>query len=98
MGIVGIIVALLAAKSSGYVMFHVRQALKLSVCTMLLVILAVPFALLSFVPYIGILFRLVVGMLAVAEIGIILLRMIAFFQVCDGKAKEPFIVGGIFNG
>lgn len=97
MGIVGIIIALLAAKSSRYVLFHVRQALKLSVCTMLLVILAIPFALMSFVPYIGILFQLVVGILAIAEIGIVMLRIAAFFQVCDGKAKEPVIIGKIFN-
>lgn len=97
MGLIGIIIALLGAKTSGYVMFHVRQSLKLSVCTMLLVILAVPFALMSFVPYIGILFRLVVGIIAIAEMGIILLRIIAFFQVCDGKAKELFIVGRFFT-
>lgn len=97
MGLIGIAVALLGARTSGYVMFHVRQSLKLSICTMILVILAVPFALMSFVPYIGILFRLVVGIFAIGEMGIILLRIIAFFQVCDGKAKELPVVGRLFT-
>lgn len=97
MGAVGVIIALIAAKSSDYVMFHVRQALKLSICAILLSILAIPFGVLGLIPYVGVIFKMIVGVIGITEIGIFILRIIAFFQVCDGKAKEPVIVGGFFN-
>ena len=56
-GWIGIIIALLASKESRYVAFHLRQALKIEVVGILLV-----------------------------------LRIISFFQICSGKAKEPAII------
>ena len=56
-GWIGIIIALLASKESRYVAFHLRQALKIEVVGILLV-----------------------------------LRIISFFQICGGKAKEPAII------
>ena len=93
LGIVGIIIALLAAKKSDYVKFHVRQSIKLTVCSALLGIIMIPFAVLSLIPFVGIVFGIVVTLIAIAQLGIYILRIVAFAQVCSGKAKEPAIVG-----
>ena len=93
LGIVGIIIALLAAKKSDYVQFHVRQSIKLTVCSALLGIIMIPFAVLSLIPFVGIVFGIVVTLIAIAQLGIYILRIVAFAQVCSGKAKEPAIVG-----
>lgn len=79
MGFVGIIVALLATNSSKYAMFHVRQALKIEVASILSVfVLIIPF----------------LGWFAFPILQAILLviKVISFFQICSGKAKEPAIV------
>lgn len=79
MGFVGIIVALLATHSSKYAMFHVRQALKIEVVSILTVfVLIVPF----------------LGWFAFPILQIILwvIKIISFFQICTGKAKEPAII------
>lgn len=83
MGTVGIILALLASKESPYVAFHVRQAMKLAVCNVLLGICM------------GVLFWTVIVPIAAAVCMIIILvvRIISFFQICSGKAKEVAIVG-----
>lgn len=93
LGIFGIIIALLAAKKSDYVQFHVRQSIKLTVCTALLGIIMIPFSVLSLIPFIGVIFGIVVMLIAIAELGIVILNIVAFAQVCNGKAKEPAIVG-----
>lgn len=93
LGIVGIIIALLAAKKSDYVQFHVRQSIKLTVCSALLGIIMIPFAVLSLIPFVGIVFGIVVTLIGIAQLGIYILRIVAFAQVCSGKAKEPAIVG-----
>lgn len=79
MGFVGIIVALLATNSSKYAMFHVRQALKIQVASILSVfVLIIPF----------------LGWFAFPILQAILLviKVISFFQICSGKAKEPAII------
>lgn len=79
MGFVGIIVALLATNSSKYAMFHVRQALKIEVASILSVfVLIIPF----------------LGWFAFPILQAILLviKVISFFQICSGKAKEPAII------
>ena len=93
LGIFGIIIALLAAKKSDYVQFHVRQSIKLTVCTALLGIIMIPFSVLSLIPFIGVIFGIVVMLIAIVELGIVILNIVAFAQVCNGKAKEPAIVG-----
>ena len=87
------IIALLAAKKSDYVQFHVRQSIKLTVCTALLGIITIPFAVLSLIPFVGVLFGIAVALIAIVQIGILILNIVAFAQVCNGKAKEPAIVG-----
>lgn len=82
MGTVGIIIALLASRESPYTYFHVRQALKITVVTTILGIIA------------GVLFFTLIIPIAAAVCVIILLvvRIICFFQICSGKAKEAPIV------
>lgn len=82
LGTIGIIIALLAAKDSDYIMFHVRQALKITVCTVLVGIIT------------AVLFWTVIVPIAAAVCAIILLvvKIICFFQVCSGKAKEAAII------
>lgn len=79
MGFVGIIVALLATHSSKYAMFHVRQALKIEVVSILSVFVLI-------IPFLGwFAFPILQAILWVVKI-------ISFFQICTGKAKEPAIV------
>ena len=76
---IGIIVALLATHSSKYAMFHVRQALKIEVISILSIfVLIIPF----------------LGWFAFPVLQAILwvIKIISFFQICSGKAKEPAII------
>ncbi len=81
-GAIGIIIALLASNTSGYVRFHVKQALKFTVCTVLGAICA---AVLCWTVIVPIAF-------AILEAVFLVLKIICFFQVCGGKAKEPIII------
>jgi len=80
MGWIGILITLLAAGTSAYAGFHVRQALKIQVCTTLVSIIG------AIIP--------VLGWIAVGIVGIVALviNIICFFSVCKGEAKEPPIV------
>lgn len=83
MGLIGVIVAALLAKGeSAYVSFHIRQALKLSIVSMLLGIVAALLAITVIVPIVA----------GVCELVVLVLQIIAFFQVCGGKAKEPAVI------
>ena len=82
LGSIGVIIALLAANKSDYAAFHVRQALKLTVVNVLLGIVAIVLAITIVVPIAA---AICVGIVSV-------LRIIAFFQICCGKAKEPAII------
>ena len=79
MDFIGIIVALLATHSSKYTMFHVRQALKITVVSVLSVFVLI-------IPFLGwIAFPILQGIIWV-------IKIISFFQICSGKAKEPAII------
>ena len=82
LGTLGTIIALLAAQKSPYAMFHVRQALKISMCEILLVIIAI-------IPVVGWIFS------GVCTIILMVVRIILFFNVCHGKAKDAPIVGSL---
>ena len=82
MGAVGLIIALLAMHDSKYVGFHVRQAMKLTVVDVLLGVIMALLCWTIIVPVAGV----------VCMIIVFVLRIIAFFQVCGGKAKEPAII------
>lgn len=92
MGVVGVVIALLAAKKSKYVQFHVRQALKLTITSVILAILAIPFLALGRIPIAGIMFLLVAALIGIVQAGVWILKLIGFFQVCEGMAKEPAVV------
>lgn len=79
MGVMGLIITILLANTSKYVQFHVRTVLKFTVVEAILAIIA-------FIP--------IIGWLA-GGVGIIIcliLRIIAFFQICKGQAKDPAII------
>lgn len=89
LGPFGILIALLAAKDSKYVQFHVKQAMKLTV-TEILGILALAVA--SYLLWNIRLRAFMVFVVTVALIGLVVLRLICFLQVCKGKAKEVYLV------
>lgn len=93
LGPIGIIIALLAARDSAYTAFHVRQALKITVCSIVLEIIAAVLALFGMIPLVGIIFKLVLVIICAVWLGVLVLRLIAIAQVCDGEAKEPAIIG-----
>ena len=78
----GVIIALLAGQQSPYVMFHARQALKLDIVTILLSIITAVLCWTIIVPIAG----------GIAVTALVVIRIIAFFQVCKGQAKEPAII------
>lgn len=82
-GWIGIVVALLASNNSPYAAFHVRQALKFTVIEILSWIVALLTCWLFFIPVIA------------AGIWMVVLwvvKIICFFQICKGLAKEPYII------
>lgn len=83
LGMLGIIIALLAAPESKYAGFHSRQALKLEIVTTLLAIVSVILCWTFIIP--------ILGGLAMAAVFVI--RIICFFQVCGGKAKDAPLIG-----
>lgn len=82
-GYLGILVALLLAGTSDYVGFHLRQALKIEVVNLLLTIVAVVGMILLFIP------TVIAGILMAA---LLVVKIICFFQICKGQAKEAYIV------
>ena len=82
---IGIIIAAIIAKDSAYTSFHVRQALKLNVVSTLITLVSAILCWTFIVP--------IAGMICLAIIAV--LKIIAFFQVCGGKAKEPAIISGL---
>lgn len=82
MGIAGVLIALLSQNRSAYVAFHLRQALKFMVCNSLLVIIAVVFSWTFIVPIVC----------AIAIIVLLVVKIICFVDICNGKAKEPAII------
>jgi len=82
LSVLGIIIALLGAKESAYVQFHLRQNLKFLIVETLLALIAALLAITIIIP-------IAAGIcLVIVEI----IKLITFFQVCGGKAKEPAII------
>ncbi len=82
MGVFGIIIALLVGNSSPYTAFHVRQALKFMVVETLMTIIALLLCWTIIIP-------IAAGIMAIV---LFVLKVICFFQICSGKAKEPVII------
>lgn len=93
MGWVGIIIALMVSNTSKYVGFHVRQALKFTVVEVLIPIALGVCAIINIIPFLGwfvyILAAITAGVLYVV---FFVLKIICFFQICKGQAKEPAII------
>ncbi len=85
MSLLGVLVALIGAKDSAYVQFHVKQALRIHVLSILLAVV------------IALLFWTIIVAIAGAVCLVILevLAIIGFFQVCGNKAKELSILRGM---
>lgn len=83
LGTLGIIISLLAASDSPYASFHSRQALKLEIINMLIGIISLILCWTILIPIAG----------AVCLIIIYVVKIICFFQVASGKAKDAPIVG-----
>ena len=82
LGPLGLIIALLLTNTSRYVTFHIRTALKFTVVETLLIFV-------NIIPFLGQI-AYVVGILIC-----VVLRIIAFFQICNGKAKDPAIISSL---
>ncbi len=82
MSFIGVIIALLAAPSSPFTMFHIRQGLKISVTQILLGICAAVLAITFIVPIAA----------GICMIILLVVQIICFFRVCKGQAKEPPII------
>lgn len=89
LGMVGIVIALLAAPGSKYAAFHSRQALKLSITNTLLTFVMVLLSWTLVVPPLGI---ICIAIPSVCSAILWVVRIICFFQVCSGKAKEAPII------
>ena len=82
MSIVGVVIALLARNGSAYAAFHVRQFLKLAVCEVIIGFVTAVLAITIIVPIAA----------AICAIILVVVRIICFFQVCKGEAKEPALI------
>ena len=82
LGVVGLIAALLAKGNSPYANFHARQYLKICVCQAIVAICSAVLCWTILVPIAG----------GVCVIILLVVRIICFFQICKGQAKEPAIV------
>ncbi len=82
LGTIGVIIALLAGNTSPYAGFHVRQALKFTVVTILGAIVAVLLCWTVIVPI----------AYSILLLALMVVKLICFFQICSGKAKEPAII------
>lgn len=85
LGTIGIIIALLASNNSPYTAFHVRQAAKITVTSYLVGIVSLVLVWTILVPIAGGIFSFV----------LFIVRIIAFVQICQGKAVEPAIIRSI---
>lgn len=85
LGTVGIIIALLAAPQSPYAAFHSRQALKLDILTILLSLVTAVLCWTVIVPIVA----------GIAALALLVIRIICFFQVCSGKAKDAALIGSL---
>ena len=82
LGIAGLIIALLARGDSPYANFHVRQYLKICVCQAIVAICSAVLCWTILVPIAG----------SICAVILFVVRVIGFFQVCGGQAKEPAVI------
>ena len=96
-GYIGIFVALLMANTSKYVSFHIRQALKIEVVSLLFTLVSslasILIGLIALIPILGWIIAAVYA-LAVLAVPVVLfiIKIMCFFQICKGQAKEPALL------
>ena len=81
----GILVALLMSNSSKYIAFHLRQVLKFEVVTILVGIIGAIGSIILIGPFLA----------GIAIAVLFVCRVICFFQICKGQAKEPPVIRGL---
>jgi len=84
-GLLGVIIAALCSEGSPYAKFHVRQALKFTVCEALLGIIAALLCWTVIVPIAA----------GICYIALFVVKIICFVNVCSGKAVEPALIRNI---
>ncbi len=99
-GYIGIFVALLLSGTSKYASFHVRQALKIEVTSLLFTlvsgIVGVVVALIAMIPILGWIIAIVYGLVVLAvPVALFVIKIMCFFQICKGQAKEPALINKI---
>lgn len=82
MGAIGIIIALLVGNASPYAAFHVRQALKFAVVEALMAVVTLVLCWTFIVPIAA----------AILLVVLFVIKVICFFQICSGKAIEPYLI------
>jgi uncharacterized membrane protein len=93
LGWIGIVIALLASNTSKYVAFHVRQALKFVVVETLTGVILGVGVVICIIPVLGWIAYILAALGAIVLFGIFfVLKIICFFQICKGQAKEPPII------
>ena len=85
LGLVGVIIALLKKDDSAYLAFHLKQGLKLLVVTSVISVVTAVLCWTFIVPIVG----------SIALIGVFVLQVMLFIDVCNNKAKEPYIIRNI---
>lgn len=85
LGVLGIIIALLKKDDSPYLAFHLKQGIKLLVVTTVLSFTTAILCWTFIVPIVG----------GIALLGVWVLQIILFIDVCNNKAKEPFLIRDI---
>lgn len=96
-GYIGIFVALLMANTSKYVSFHIRQALKIEVVSLLFTLVSgiasVLIGLLALIPILGWIIAIVYCLVVLAvPVVLFIVKIMCFFQICKGQAKEPALL------
>ena len=81
----GVLLCNVLAKQSPFAQFHAREALKIDIVAIVVYILSVLLCWTCIVPVAG----------AVFEIILLVVKIIAFVQVCKGQAKEPWMIRSI---
>ena len=81
----GVLLCIVLALQSPFAQFHAREALKIDIVAIVVYILSVLLCWTCIVPVAG----------AVFEIILLVVKIIAFVQVCKGQAKEPWMIRSI---
>lgn len=82
LGLPGIIIALLVKEDSPFLKFHVKESTKIMLVELIVTILTCLLCWTCIVPIVGIVLCIITTVL----------RIIAFFQVCNGVSKEQWLI------